>query len=65
MYSDVMQDRTEDLVEEDEGGATLILTDAGWETADYVDPGDDWGRLPDGSYLSPDGLIRTWPPAAG
>jgi hypothetical protein len=65
MDSDVMQDRTDELLDEEDGGATLVLTEAGWETTDYLDPGDDWGRLPDGSYLSPDGLIRTWPAGAG
>ena len=44
-------------------GSTFALGLDGWEASDYADPDDDWSVLPDGSYLSPDGLTRTWPPA--
>lgn len=44
-----------------EAGSTVALGGEGWETAEYVDPGDDWQLLPDGSYLSPDGTLRSWP----
>ena len=64
MDVDVMDTERTDLEDDDEGGATRVLTEAGWEEAEYLDPGDDWGRLSDGSYLSPDGRIRTWPPTA-
>lgn len=46
-------------------GTTLILTETGWETTDYLEPDEDWGLQPDGSYLSPDGFTRTWPADAG
>lgn len=42
-------------------GTSVILIGEGWEDADYVEPGDDWHVLSDGSYLSPDGTIRSWP----
>lgn len=42
-------------------GTTVVLTAEGWEEADYEDPGDDWRLLADGSYLSPDRTIRSWP----
>ena len=45
---------------ETEPGSTFILGDEGWEAGDYLDPEDDWSLQPDGSYLSPDGAIRTW-----
>lgn len=49
-------------IDDQDAGTTLILTETGWETTEYyMDPGDDWGLMPDGSYLSPDGLIRTFP----
>jgi len=44
-------------------GSTFALGMDGWEASDYTDPDDDWDLLPDGSYQSPDGLTRTWPPA--
>ena len=47
-----------------EPGTTAILTPEGWEVTDYVEPGDDWVLQGDGSYISPDGGIRTWPPEA-
>lgn len=52
-------------IDDQDAGTTLILTETGWEATEYyMDPGDDWGRMPDGSYLSPDGLIRTFPQSA-
>lgn len=56
-------DRTE--FELDERGTTRVLTDDGWEAADYMDPGDDWSLMPDGSWLSPDGMTRSWPVGSG
>lgn len=65
MDGDVVQiERTEEWGEDEGLGTTRTLTESGWEVSDYLDPGDDWGRMPDGSYLSPDGLTRTWPPTA-
>jgi len=53
------------LVEDELGGqadgSTFILGAEGWEAADFIDPEDDWRLLSDGSYLSPDGAIRSWP----
>lgn len=49
--------------EADEPGTTVVLTTSGWEAATYVDPGDDWHPLEDGSYVSPDGHTRSWPTA--
>jgi hypothetical protein len=42
-------------------GSTFILGPEGWEAADFIDPETDWRLLADGSYLSPDGAIRSWP----
>ena len=42
-------------------GTTFVLTELGWEAAEYTDPEEDWSTLEDGSYLSPDGTTRTWP----
>jgi hypothetical protein len=65
MDGNVAQDeRTEFEMEPLEAGSTAVLTDAGWETALYVDPGDDWVRQDDGSYLSPDGRTWSFPPTA-
>lgn len=50
----------EDDVDEAAAGKTAVLTAEGWEETDYTEPGDDWRLLLDGSYLSPDGAIRTW-----
>jgi hypothetical protein len=44
-----------------ERGVTRVLTDEGWDDALYVDPGDDWALLDDGSWSSPDGRTRSWP----
>jgi hypothetical protein len=51
----------DDAQVEAELGMTVILTDQGWEAADYVDPENDWTPLEDGSYLAPDGRTRSWP----
>lgn len=62
------RDRAEDVGDDQvvagAPGATVALTTEGWEDADYVEPGDDWHLLADGSYLSPDGTLRSWPLAA-
>ena len=55
-----IDERDEDEVEEASLGTTMVLTASGWEDAGYLEPGDDWTPLPDGSYLSPDGTARTW-----
>jgi hypothetical protein len=55
---------TEDGGDEEQAGTlstTVVLTADGWEDADYVEPGDDWRLLADGSYLSLDGTLRSWP----
>jgi len=44
-----------------EPGVTRVLTHEGWEDSQYVDPGDDWRLLDDGSWSSPDGRTRSWP----
>jgi hypothetical protein len=41
-------------------GVTRVLTDEGWEETTYLEPGDDWGLLEDGSWASPDGRTRSW-----
>ena len=51
-------------VAEWEPGVTRVLTDEGWEESIYIDPGDDWRLQDDGSWASPDGQTRSWPPAA-
>ncbi len=57
----VIDERVEDEVETQDPGSTVALGPEGWESADYIDPDDDWNLLPDGSFLSPDGMLRTWP----
>jgi hypothetical protein len=57
---------TTDALAEDEldgqaDGSTFILGAEGWEAADFIDPEADWRLLNDGSYLSPDGSVRSWP----
>jgi hypothetical protein len=54
-------ERNENEVAEQVAGSSAVLTDEGWEEADYTEPGLDWVEQPDGSYLSPDGTIRSWP----
>jgi len=53
-------DARDDEIEALAGGSTLTLGEDGWEASDFVDPGDDWILLPDGSYQSADGTTRTW-----
>ena len=53
----------EDEIEAQDAGSTFALGREGWEASDYIDPEDDWSLLSDGSFLSPDGLTRTWPAA--
>jgi hypothetical protein len=57
----VGETRAEDEIEAQEPGSTYALTHDGWEVSDYVDPAEDWSLLSDGSFLSPDGTVRTWP----
>ena len=57
------EERAEDDLDPPEAGSTVSLTDEGWEASDYIDPGDDWALQVDGSYLSPDGTLRSWPAA--
>jgi hypothetical protein len=54
-------ERDEDELEAEAAGTTMVLTDTGWEGSDHVEPGDDWRPLADGSWVSPDERIRTWP----
>ncbi len=56
-----LDDRSEDELPDQAPGTSVILTGQSWEEADYVEPGDDWNVLADGSYVSPDGAIRSWP----
>ena len=58
-----VDERAEDELDAQEAGSTFFLGGEGWEASDYVDPGDDWTLLRDGSWLSPDGSVRTWPVA--
>jgi hypothetical protein len=58
-----VDERAEDELDGQEAGSTFFLGGEGWEASDYVDPADDWTLLPDGSWLSPDGTVRTWPVA--
>lgn len=59
----VVAEDPEDEIEMQDAGSTFALGREGLEASDYVDPEDDWSLLPDGSFLSPDGLTRTWPAA--
>lgn len=56
-----VDERSEDEQSSQALGTSVVLTGEGWEEADYVEPGDDWHVLADGSYLSPDRTIRSWP----
>ena len=49
--------------EETTDGATFILTAEGWQPVDFVEPDQGWLALPDGSFESPDGSLRSWLPA--
>jgi hypothetical protein len=61
---DGLQDERPEYEFDEDPGTTLVLTESGWEHAAYIGPGDDWDRMPDGSYLAPDGLTRTFPLSA-
>jgi hypothetical protein len=62
VHSDAMDDtRSPDENELASLDRSTILTDAGWEEAEYIEPERDWRLMDDGSYLSPDGRIRSWP----
>jgi len=56
-----VDERAEDELEAQEAGSTFVLGTEGWEASGFVDPEDDWSLLSDGSYLSPDGNVRSWP----
>jgi hypothetical protein len=58
-----VNERAVDDIETQDAGSTFVLGSEGWEAADYLDPEDDWHLQPDGSYVSPDGTLRTWPAA--
>ncbi len=58
-----LEERAEEDLDLQEAGSTFALGGEGWESSDYIDPGDDWSLLADGSYMSPDGTLRTWPAA--
>lgn len=58
-----LDERAEEDLDLQEAGSTFALGGEGWESSDYIDPDDDWSLLADGSYLSPDGTLRTWPAA--
>jgi hypothetical protein len=53
--------RSVEAVDDAAEGTTIVLTAEGWEQSDYVEPGDDWHLLIDGSYVSPDRTMRSWP----
>jgi hypothetical protein len=57
-------ERAEDEIEAQDPGSTVALGPEGWEASAYMDPDDDWSLMPDGSYLSSDGMLRTWPHAS-
>ena len=56
-----LDERAEDELDVQEAGSTFVLGVEGWEAGDYIDPEDDWSLLDDGSYLSPDETVRSWP----
>jgi hypothetical protein len=58
---ETMDAAAEDEMDPQADGSTFILGPEGWETAEFIDPEDDWRLLADGSYLSPDGATRSWP----
>ena len=57
----IVAERAEDEIEAQEPGSTVAIGPEGWEASAYIDPDDDWSLLPDGSFLSSDGMVRTWP----
>jgi hypothetical protein len=58
-----MAELSSDAREDDEPGSTFVLTPEGWQSAEYLEPADDWTLRDDGSFESPDGTMRTWTPA--
>lgn len=54
-------ERHEDDLQTADAGTTMVLLETGWEVSAYVEPGDDWLMLADGSFVSPDERMRTWP----
>jgi hypothetical protein len=52
--------QAEDRAENERPGTTMVLTAEGWEAAEFIDPETDWQLQDDGSFLSPDGTMRTW-----
>jgi len=41
--------------------SSRLTEDGGWEGIEFVEPDTDWQEQTDGSFLSPDGAIRSWP----
>ena len=58
---EIQDEQAEADLDRQADGSTFVLGPEGWEIADFVDPEDDWRLLSDGSYLSPDGAMRSWP----
>ena len=58
---ETMDAAAEDEMEPQADGSTFILGPEGWETADFIDPEDDWRLLADGSYLSAGRGHPSWP----
>jgi hypothetical protein len=52
----------QDAEEEAPDGTTFSLTAEGWQSVDFVEPDALWRVLADGSFESPDGVLRTWLP---
>lgn len=52
----------EDAEEQTADGSTFNLTAEGWQPVDFVEPDQGWLALPDGSFESPDGSLRSWLP---
>lgn len=57
----IEQPAVEPIVEDEPAeGTTFALTPEGWQSVEYVEPDQTWLPLEDGSFASPDGLLRTW-----